>query len=49
MSATEVGEPVFEELRPPLSREAALLEADRCLECGGPMVITMLVPTTSAE
>jgi dihydropyrimidine dehydrogenase (NAD+) subunit PreT len=30
------GEPVFEELRPPLSREAALLEADRCLECGGP-------------
>jgi dihydropyrimidine dehydrogenase (NAD+) subunit PreT len=36
MSATEVGEPVFEELRPPLSREAALLEADRCLECGGP-------------
>jgi dihydropyrimidine dehydrogenase (NAD+) subunit PreT len=36
MSATEVGEPLFEELRPPLSREAALLEADRCLECGGP-------------
>jgi dihydropyrimidine dehydrogenase (NAD+) subunit PreT len=36
MSATEVGEPLFEELRPPLNREAALLEADRCLECGGP-------------
>jgi dihydropyrimidine dehydrogenase (NAD+) subunit PreT len=36
MSATDVGEPVFEELRPPLSRDAALLEADRCLECGGP-------------
>jgi dihydropyrimidine dehydrogenase (NAD+) subunit PreT len=36
MSATEIGEPLFEELRPPLSREAALLEADRCLECGGP-------------
>jgi dihydropyrimidine dehydrogenase (NAD+) subunit PreT len=36
MSATEVGEPVFEELRPPLTRERALLEADRCLECGGP-------------
>jgi len=36
MSATEVDEPVFEELRPPLSRERALLEADRCLECGGP-------------
>lgn len=26
----------FEELHPPLSREQALLEADRCLECGGP-------------
>jgi dihydropyrimidine dehydrogenase (NAD+) subunit PreT len=36
MSETKVGKPVFEELRPPLSREAALLEADRCLECGGP-------------
>ena len=32
----EVGEPVFAELHPPLSREGALLEADRCLECGGP-------------
>ncbi len=29
-------EPVFEELHPPLDRAAALLEADRCLECGGP-------------
>jgi glutamate synthase (NADPH/NADH) small chain len=27
---------VFEELHPPLDRAAALLEADRCLECGGP-------------
>jgi dihydropyrimidine dehydrogenase (NAD+) subunit PreT len=27
---------VFAELTPPLSREEALLEADRCLECGGP-------------
>src|SRR5262245_43891165 len=26
----------FTELRPPLTRERALLEADRCLECGGP-------------
>lgn len=26
---------VFEELRPPLTSVAALLEADRCLECGG--------------
>jgi len=25
-----------EELHPPLERETALLEADRCLECGGP-------------
>ena len=27
--------PPFEELRPPLTVEEALLEADRCLECGG--------------
>lgn len=33
VSATE---PVFEELHPPLARDDALLEADRCLECGGP-------------
>jgi glutamate synthase (NADPH/NADH) small chain len=26
----------FEELTPPLTRREALLEADRCLECGGP-------------
>ena len=26
----------FAELRPPLSPEEALVEADRCLECGGP-------------
>jgi dihydropyrimidine dehydrogenase (NAD+) subunit PreT len=32
-TATEM---VFQELHPPLRREAALLEADRCLECGGP-------------
>ncbi|HXZ58131.1 MAG TPA: NAD(P)-dependent oxidoreductase [Gaiellaceae bacterium] len=29
-------DPVFDELHPPLDRAAALLEADRCLECGGP-------------
>jgi glutamate synthase (NADPH/NADH) small chain len=28
-------ESVFEELRPPLTEAEALLEADRCLECGG--------------
>jgi dihydropyrimidine dehydrogenase (NAD+) subunit PreT len=27
---------LFAELRPPLTSAAALLEADRCLECGGP-------------
>jgi dihydropyrimidine dehydrogenase (NAD+) subunit PreT len=27
---------LFDELAPPLSEEQALLEADRCLECGGP-------------
>jgi glutamate synthase (NADPH/NADH) small chain len=26
----------FEELRPPLAPAEALVEADRCLECGGP-------------
>jgi glutamate synthase (NADPH/NADH) small chain len=29
-------EPVFAELAPPLSRAEAIVEADRCLECGGP-------------
>jgi glutamate synthase (NADPH/NADH) small chain len=27
---------LFAELRPPLSRAEAIVEADRCLECGGP-------------
>jgi dihydropyrimidine dehydrogenase (NAD+) subunit PreT len=36
MSAMTQHEPEFVELRPALSREQALLEADRCLECGGP-------------
>ena len=26
----------FPELRPPVTRAEAVLEADRCLECGGP-------------
>ena len=26
----------FAELRPPLSAGEAVVEADRCLECGGP-------------
>jgi glutamate synthase (NADPH/NADH) small chain len=34
--ATIVDQPVFEELAPPLSREEAIAEADRCLECAGP-------------
>lgn len=29
-------QPLFEELAPPLTRAKALVEADRCLECGGP-------------
>ena len=37
MAATSVDEsPLTRELRPELSAEAALVEADRCLECGGP-------------
>ena len=33
---SELLDELHRELRPPLSREAALVEADRCLECGGP-------------
>jgi dihydropyrimidine dehydrogenase (NAD+) subunit PreT len=36
MTRTECRDPVFEELRSPLGRDAAILEADRCLECGSP-------------
>ncbi len=31
-----LADPLFLELRPPLSAEEGILEADRCLECGGP-------------
>jgi len=34
--ATAPPEAGFEVLRPPLDRAEAMLEADRCLECGGP-------------
>jgi glutamate synthase (NADPH/NADH) small chain len=33
---SSVAAALFEELRPPLSHAEALVEADRCLECGGP-------------
>ncbi len=33
---SDVADPQFLELRPPLTAEEAVLEADRCLECGGP-------------
>lgn len=36
MSASTHTERGFAELRPPLDAAQALLEADRCLECGGP-------------
>jgi glutamate synthase (NADPH/NADH) small chain len=36
MSAVTQPELGFEELRPPLAPTEALVEADRCLECGGP-------------
>ena len=36
MSATAQPELGFEELRPPFAPAEALVEADRCLECGGP-------------
>jgi dihydropyrimidine dehydrogenase (NAD+) subunit PreT len=36
MTMTADRQSAFEELRPPLTETDALLEADRCLECGGP-------------
>jgi dihydropyrimidine dehydrogenase (NAD+) subunit PreT len=36
MTITADHRSVFEELRPPMNESEALLEADRCLECGGP-------------
>ena len=36
MSATTQPELGFDELRPPLGPAEAVVEADRCLECGGP-------------
>ena len=36
MSITADHRSTFGELRPPLTAGEALLEADRCLECGGP-------------
>jgi dihydropyrimidine dehydrogenase (NAD+) subunit PreT len=36
MSATTQPELEFDELRPPLGPTEAVVEADRCLECGGP-------------
>ena len=36
MSVATQPELAFEELRPPLAPAEALVEADRCLECGGP-------------
>ncbi|MGZ8716104.1 MAG: hypothetical protein ACXWYO_03230, partial [Gaiellaceae bacterium] len=35
-TVAEPSQAVYQELTPPLAYEAALAEADRCLECGGP-------------
>jgi glutamate synthase (NADPH/NADH) small chain len=35
-TVAEPSQAVFQELAPPLTYRAALVEADRCLECGGP-------------
>jgi len=40
---------VFDELRPPLTRAEALVEADRCLECGGPHAPAPCVVACPAE
>jgi glutamate synthase (NADPH/NADH) small chain len=39
----------FAELRPRLSREEAILEADRCLECGGPYAEAPCVTACPAD
>src|SRR5881392_2125154 len=36
MAVAEPQSPLFEELKPPLFAAEAVVEADRCLECGGP-------------
>src|SRR6266545_8241518 len=41
--------PLFEELTPPLSRADALVEADRCLECGGPYAEAPCVTACPAD
>jgi dihydropyrimidine dehydrogenase (NAD+) subunit PreT len=41
--------PAFEELRPPLTEGEALLESDRCLECGGPYADAPCVTACPAD
>jgi dihydropyrimidine dehydrogenase (NAD+) subunit PreT len=36
LASRDATDALTRELRPPLARQQALLEADRCLECGGP-------------
>ncbi|HEX6662640.1 MAG TPA: NAD(P)-dependent oxidoreductase [Gaiellaceae bacterium] len=40
---------MFEELVPPLTAEEAIVEADRCLECGGPYAAAPCVVACPAE
>ena len=42
-TVAEHSSPVFEELTPPLAAAEALVEADRCLECGGPYAVAPCV------
>ena len=42
-------EELYRELRPPLSAEAAVVEADRCLECGGPYAEAPCVTACPAD
>lgn len=37
-------ERLFEELHPPLTKEQAVIEASRCLECGGPYAPAPCLP-----
>jgi glutamate synthase (NADPH/NADH) small chain len=40
---------IFDEAKPPLGRDAALVEADRCLECGGPHAAAPCVVACPAD
>ncbi len=48
-TVVEPTEAVFEELTPMLTRAQAIIEADRCLECGGPHAVAPCVVSCPAD